>query len=113
MKKILTFITLSLFFTFSGISQSLQINSDQAIVDFNFVEEDAIGTVKGIKATINFDPTNLSIASIKGTADVTTLSTNNKMRDSHLQQATCLMLKNFQLWISQVLAFPRLIKALK
>ncbi len=87
MKKILTFITLSLFFNFSGISQSLQINSDQAIVDFNFVEEDAIGTVKGIKATINFDPTNLSIASIKGTADVTTLSTNNKMRDSHLQQA--------------------------
>ena len=86
MKKQLLFAAFSLIFSFSAICQSLTINSDEALVDFNFVSEEAIGTVKGIKATIDFDPSNLSIASIKGTADVTTLSTNNKMRDNHLQK---------------------------
>ena len=87
MKKQLLFIAFSILFSLSSICQSLTINSDKAIVDFNFVSEEAIGTVKGIEATIDFDPLNLNLASIKGTADVTTLSTNNKMRDAHLQQA--------------------------
>ena len=69
-----------------SIGQTLKVDHENAIVDFNFVSEKTTGTVKGIQATIIFDAKNLSIASFNGTADVTTLTTNNKMRDNHLQQ---------------------------
>ena len=67
-------------------SQSFNIDNENAIVDFNFVSEETIGTVKGIKGSITFDPNDLGNATISGTADVTTLSTENKTRDNHLQQ---------------------------
>lgn len=86
MKKQFLAFGLSLFMTICSIGQTLKIDHENAIVNFNFVSEKTTGTVKGIKATIVFDAKNLSIASFQGSADVTTLSTNNKMRDNHLQQ---------------------------
>ena len=86
MKKQFLAFGLSLFMTIYSIGQTLKIDHENAIVNFNFVSEKTTGTVKGIKETIVFDAKNLSIASFQGSADVTTLSTNNKMRDNHLQQ---------------------------
>tara|TARA_B110000014_G_C20060636_1_gene552323 strand:- start:223 stop:807 length:585 start_codon:yes stop_codon:yes gene_type:complete len=86
MKKQFFTLGISLFITLLSIGQTLKIDHENAIVDFNFVSEKTTGTVKGIQATIIFDAKNLSIASFNGTADVTTLTTNNKMRDNHLQQ---------------------------
>ena len=86
MKKQFLLIACTLIFSVSAFCQSLTINSEKAIVDFNFVSEKTVGTVKGINATINFDTSNLSVSSIEGSADITTLSTENKMRDKHLQQ---------------------------
>ena len=86
MKKQFLLIACTLIFSVSAFSQSLTINSEKAIIDFNFVSEKTTGTVKGINATIVFDAANLSISDFHGTADVTTLSTNNKTRDSHLQE---------------------------
>ena len=86
MKKQFLLIACALIFSVSAFCQSLTINSEKAMVNFNFVSEKTVGTVTGIKAIINFDMSNLSISSIEGTADVRTLSTENKMRDKHLQQ---------------------------
>ncbi|MFL2570280.1 MAG: YceI family protein [Parvicellaceae bacterium] len=86
MKKQLLTITCFLLLTATAFCQSLKINADKAIVDFNFVSEKTVGTVKGIDAKINFDASKLAVSSIEGSADITTLSTENNMRDKHLQQ---------------------------
>ena len=86
MKKQILLIVSALLISTSIFCQSLKINSEKAVVNFNFISEKTVGTVTGINATINFDASNLSISSIEGTADVKTLSTKNKMRDNHLQQ---------------------------
>ena len=86
MKKQILLIVSALLISTSIFCQSLKINSENAVVNFNFISEKTVGTVTGINATINFDASNLSISSIEGTADVKTLSTKNKMRDNHLQQ---------------------------
>jgi len=65
-------------------AQDISINSDKAIVKFNFVKEKTEGTVKGIKADITFDKSNLSNSTISGSANIKTISTGNKSRDQHL-----------------------------
>ena len=86
MKKQFITTAIILLFTVFSIGQTLKVNNDKALVEFNFVSEKTTGTVKGINATIVFDAANLSISDFHGAADVTTLSTNNKTRDNHLQQ---------------------------
>ena len=86
MKKQLLTITCFLLLMATAFCQSLKINADKAIVDFNFVSEKTVGTVKGIDAKINFNASKLTVSSIEGSADITTLSTENNMRDKHLQQ---------------------------
>ncbi len=84
-KQFITTVIILLFSVFS-IGQTLKVNNEKALVEFNFVSEKTTGTVNGIEAKIIFDAKNLAISSISGTVDVTTLSTNNKTRDNHLQQ---------------------------
>jgi len=86
MKKQFITIVIILLFSVYSIGQTLKVNNEKALVEFNFVSEKTTGTVKGINATIVFDAANLSISDFHGAADVTTLSTNNKTRDNHLQQ---------------------------
>ncbi|NIJ52258.1 YceI family protein [Dyadobacter arcticus] len=47
---------------------------------------DVDGTFKGFKGTIVFDPTHPEAASISGSVDAATLSTNNSLRDRHLKE---------------------------
>ena len=68
-----------------GAAQDLQLNTEKATVTFNFVAENVQGTVGGIQATMSLDLSDLSNSVIKGTADVSTLSTGTKMRDKHLK----------------------------
>jgi polyisoprenoid-binding protein YceI len=68
-----------------GMAQDLQINTDKATVTFNFVAENVEGTVSGIDATMSLNLSDLGSSVIKGTADVSTLSTGTKMRDKHLK----------------------------
>lgn len=84
MKK--AFIILFLL-AFSSVAkaQSLTVDTEKAIVKFNYVKEKAEGAISGIKATIIFDGADLSNATITGTATVKTLTTANKARDKHLQ----------------------------
>jgi polyisoprenoid-binding protein YceI len=43
------------------------------------------GTIGGLQANIQFDPANLGASSIESTVDVSTINTDNDMRDEHLK----------------------------
>lgn len=84
MKKVM--YTLFLVASFAtATAQSFKVDTDKAVVNFNYVKEKVTGSIGGIKATINFDINDLTKSSISGTAEVSTLSTGNKQRDTHLQ----------------------------
>lgn len=68
-------------------AQNIPIDTDKATVKFTFVGENTDGTIGGIEASVNLDKDNLDNSSIKGSADVNTISTGNEKRDSHLKAA--------------------------
>ena len=83
MKKII--LSLFCLLTISTLkAQEYSINSEKSIVEFNYVSEDAVGTINGVKGTINFDPSDLSKSYFEGRADISTINTGNKTRDAHL-----------------------------
>lgn len=47
---------------------------------------DVNGTFKGFKGTVFFDPLHPETASISGSVDAATLSSNNNLRDRHLKE---------------------------
>lgn len=85
MKKGITFLLFLL--PLLGLSQEIKLNTKNVKVTFTFVEEDLHGTVGGVEASINFNVLDLGKASIKGSGDVSTLSTGNDRRDAHLKSA--------------------------
>ena len=44
------------------------------------------GTIGGVQAIVDFDPAKLATSKIEATADVTTINTDNSMRDEHLKR---------------------------
>jgi polyisoprenoid-binding protein YceI len=45
------------------------------------------GMLSGVKASVQFNPSQLATSSIEATADVTTINTDNDQRDEHLRSA--------------------------
>ncbi len=76
-------------------AQELKIDTEKAVVKFNYVIDKATGTISGIKAKMVFDLSDVSKSHIEGTADVTTLETGNTQRDSHLQSSDFFDTKKF------------------
>lgn len=68
-----------------GMAQDLSLDVDKATVTFKFVSDNVQGTVGGIDATLSLNLSDVSGSTVQGTADVSTLSTANKMRDKHLK----------------------------
>ncbi len=66
-------------------AQTLQIDSEKAIVNYHFVKEKVEGTISGMKASITFNTNDLSKSKIEGTVDVSTLTSGNGLRDKHLK----------------------------
>ena len=86
MKKLLITLCITLLSSFFVLGQGLKINSEEALVKFKYVSDETTGTVKGIKANIEFDPNSPSKAVFSGTADITTINTeDNKKRNDHLK----------------------------
>ncbi len=83
MKSILT--ALALVLATVSIAQTMTVKSDDVKVEFLADMQKTDGTIGGFDAKIKFDPSNLTASSIKGSVDVSTLSTGNKMRDKHLK----------------------------
>lgn len=84
MKRVVGVVLLLLMAT-TGMAQELKLDTKKASVSFVFVSENLNGTVGGVQTTIKLNFSDLSHSSISGTADVSTLSTENKMRDKHLK----------------------------
>jgi polyisoprenoid-binding protein YceI len=82
MKVILAFLLIS----WSAYSfGQVELDTKSASVEFDYESEKTQGTVSGVKATISLNYSDLASSTVSGTADVTTLSTGNKMRDKHLK----------------------------
>lgn len=76
---------LSFFFITFTHAQTFDIKSDSAHVDFNYVNKKTAGTLTNVEAEITLNLTDLEQSVISGSADVTTLSTENEGRDKHLK----------------------------
>jgi len=71
---------------FLGGVAELTINLEDVKIGF-YVDKEHSGTLSGFKATIIFDANELTNSSIVGTADASTLDTENPKRDAHLQSS--------------------------
>ena len=67
-----------------GFSQDFKIKSEESIIEFNYVSEEAVGTIKGVSGKIHFDLNNLSESYFETKADISSINTSNKTRDKHL-----------------------------
>ena len=67
-----------------GFSQDFKINSSESIVEFNYLSEEAVGTIKGVFGTIHFDINNLSESYFEAKVNISSINTSNKTRDKHL-----------------------------
>jgi polyisoprenoid-binding protein YceI len=85
MKKLIAILFVAVSMTSFG--QNFNLNVSDASVYFHYVSEDTKGSLSGVTAKVNIDPSNLGASTVTGTADVTTLTTKNKTRDKHLQSA--------------------------
>ena len=65
-------------------AQSFDVTTKKGTVSFTY-DENTKGTLGDVSATISFDVSDLSKGSIKGTVNVSTLDTKNKMRNKHLK----------------------------
>jgi polyisoprenoid-binding protein YceI len=83
MKKLILF-TLYISIISFGISQDFKINSSKSIVEFNYLSEEAVGTIKGVSGNIHFDINNLSESYFETKVNISSINTSNKTRDKHL-----------------------------
>ena len=59
-----------------SFAQELKINSAKSLIEFNHVEEQTIGTIKGVSGKINFDVTNLSNSFFEARVDISSIKTS-------------------------------------
>jgi len=83
MKNILS-ILIFLFLTNAFKGQEITIKSEESIIEFNYVEEGALGTIKGVEGKIKFDLLNLNESYFEANANIASINTSNKTRDKHL-----------------------------
>lgn len=79
----------------SANAQTFKIDTEKAVVKFNYYKHEAIGTVRGIVGEIYFDLNDLSKSKFEGTADVKTIDTENKKRDEHLMDSEYFDVDNY------------------
>ena len=82
-KTLLLLFTNLMSFTFF-VAQNYKINVEKALIEFNYVSEETTGTIKGVTGEISFNPSDLSSFKFEGNANIKSINTSNKMRDSHL-----------------------------
>lgn len=85
MKNILLILSFALYSV--GFSQNHAIKTDEATVSFNFLAKKTEGTLTNITASISINRDALSKSVVMGSANVASLSTENKGRDEHLMSA--------------------------
>jgi polyisoprenoid-binding protein YceI len=76
------------FFSAVALSQSFKIDTQDAVVHFNYVSEATSGKLSDVSATLDLNLLDLGASKIEGKADVNSLSTGNIARDKHLKSKT-------------------------
>ena len=94
MKSILSLFII-LFVGTLAFGQTIKIDTKNASVSFSYVSEKTKGTLSGVEAQINIDPSNLASSTVSGSVDVSTLSTQNKTRDKHLMSSEFFDVKKY------------------
>ncbi|MCX6312335.1 MAG: YceI family protein [Bacteroidetes bacterium] len=79
-----TFVLSSLF-AFKLLSTSWNINANDAKISFIMPNGDKTGTISGLDATIDFDPTDIKLFTMKATVQVSTINTGIPKLNGHLQ----------------------------
>lgn len=85
--KIAIIATVLLFIAGTTTAQKLNVDVENATVEFLFTGDKTKGTVSGMKCEISFDGAKLKEAKIVGTIDAKTLNTGNAGRDKHLHSS--------------------------
>lgn len=85
--NLLSIITFSLLIIGQIQAQNIKIDEDNTEVEFYVVSDEQEGTLGDFKGDINFNPENPSKSSIKGSVDVSTISTGITTRDKHLKSS--------------------------
>ena len=89
MKKITILGALTLLVIVSAfkLNNAWTVVDDKVLISFELPGEGTKGTISGLKATIDFDKSDLSTAKIFASVDVKTLNTGTAKKDDHLKTA--------------------------
>lgn len=95
-KTILFLFTLCVISTLVAFNLNAEwkINAKDSVISFTMPNGKHNGTISGLEAVINFDPTNAEFGVITATAIVSTIKTDNEKLDQHLQSADFFDSKN-------------------
>ena len=74
-----------LFLTTPLSAQRISVNESEAVISFNFIDDDVDGIFEELEFTGNFDISDLQNSSLSGTVVVKTIDTNNWLRSRHLR----------------------------
>ncbi len=87
MKKVLLLLTVCIVTAISAftVSSLWNVSSEGVIINFELPENGTKGTLSGLKATIDFNPNDISASKIEASVDVSTLNTGNTQKDDHLK----------------------------
>lgn len=77
-----------------NLNAEWKINAKESAISFTMPNGKHNGTISGLEAVINFDPTNAEFGVITATALVSTIKTDNEKLDQHLQSADFFDSKN-------------------
>ena len=94
-KKLLGITALFLFAVSFYSTPTINVNDDLATIRLQLVSDGILGTISGLKTSIEFDPEQLEKSFVKATLEVKTLSTRNKVRDYKLGSRKYLYKKKY------------------
>lgn len=75
--------------------QIIQFNNEEAIIKYEHISEKVEGTVNGIKVDLKINLKDIKKSQIVGRAEVSTLKTGIRLRDSHLQSKNYFFTEEF------------------
>ncbi len=88
------FFVLFLLFPLFSFAQQFDVSTNKGTVEFTYADGTK-GTFSGVNATINFDISKLSAGSVSGSVDVSTIDTDNKLRNKHLKGKDYFNVENY------------------
>jgi len=83
-----TFLTILLFSCSSSLmlAQNIIIDNDKASITFDVGKEVSLGTVDGLRTTINLNLNDPSNSTIKASVDALSIKTGDNLRDEHITE---------------------------